>query len=38
VVSLEHGCGAHSDVVAEAAAPLPDALWDTLSDETSLFD
>ncbi len=38
VVSIEHGCGAHSDVVAEAAAPLPDALWDTISDEMSLFD
>jgi Protein of unknown function (DUF3027) len=38
VVSLEHGCGAHSDVIAEAAAPLPDALWDTISDEASLFD
>jgi len=38
VVSLEHGCGAHSDVIAEAAAPLPDALWDTLSDDASLFD
>jgi len=38
VVSIEHGCGAHSDVVAEAAAPLPDALWDTISDEASLFD
>ncbi|MBI4901803.1 MAG: DUF3027 domain-containing protein [Actinobacteria bacterium] len=38
VVSIDHGCGAHSDVIAEAAAPLPEALWDTLSDETSLFD
>lgn len=38
VVSIEHGCGAHSDVVAEASAPLPDALWDTVSGETSLFD
>lgn len=38
VVSVEHGCGAHSDVIAEASAPLPDALWDTLRDETSLFD
>ncbi|HSN11038.1 MAG TPA: DUF3027 domain-containing protein [Propionibacteriaceae bacterium] len=38
VVSIEHGCGAHSDVIAEAAAPLPDALWDTLSDDASLFD
>lgn len=37
IVSLEYGCGAHSDVIAEASAPLPDALWDTISDETSLF-
>lgn len=38
VVSVDSGCGAHSDVVAEAAAPLPDALWDTIVDDASLFD
>ncbi len=37
VVSLEHGCGAHSDVVAEQP-DQPTAVWDTVTEDQSLFD
>ncbi len=37
VVSVGHGCGAHSDVIA-AQADQPGALWDTLTLDESLFD
>lgn len=37
VVSLDHGCGAHSDVVAEQA-DQPSAVWDTVTLDESLFD
>ncbi|GAA1721090.1 DUF3027 domain-containing protein [Propioniferax innocua] len=39
VVSVDHGCGAHSDVVAdhrEAARPAP--VWDTIDEDQNLFD
>lgn len=39
VVSIDHGCGGHSDVVApERKAELPLPIWDTISIEESLFD
>lgn len=40
VVSVDHGCGAHSDVPEERrGVELPRPVWDTLSvDEVSLFD
>lgn len=40
VVSIDHGCGGHSDVVAEErAGELPPPVWDTIAvDEGSLFD
>lgn len=37
VVSFDHGCGAHSDVVAEVSEP-PSAVWDTVTLDESLFD
>jgi hypothetical protein len=40
VVSIDHGCGAHSDVVdAARGVELPRPVWDTVTlDEMSLFD
>lgn len=39
VVSLDHGCGGHSDVVAEQRAKeLPAPAFDTISIDESLFD
>lgn len=39
VVSLDHGCGGHSDVVAEQRPKeLPAPVFDTLSIDESLFD
>ena len=40
VVSIDHGCGGHSDVVAEErVGELPAPVWDTVTvDEGSLFD
>ncbi len=38
VVSIQHGCGAHSDVVAEPPADLGEPVWDTVSIDSSLFD
>ncbi len=39
VVSIDHGCGGHSDVVApERTAELPTPIWDTINVEESLFD
>ena len=39
VVSLNHGCGGHSDVVAEdRAKDLPAPSFDTISVDESLFD
>ncbi|PFG66139.1 DUF3027 domain-containing protein [Enemella evansiae] len=39
VVSIDHGCGAHSDVVApEREGELPNPVWDTISLDDSLFD
>jgi len=41
VVSVEHGCGAHSNVVSDPrAAELPSPVWDTIEwdDTRSLFD
>lgn len=39
VVSVEHGCGAHSDVLEQhAEAELPRPVWDTLSLDDQLFD
>lgn len=39
VVSVDHGCGGHSDVVAdERGIELPDPVIDTLSVDHSLFD
>lgn len=38
VVSIDHGCGAHSDVVAEKReTELPPPIWDTISEDDSLF-
>lgn len=39
VVSVDHGCGGHSDVVADNRAPLPvEPVWDTITvDESPLF-
>lgn len=39
VVSIDHGCGGHSDVAApERTAELPTPIWDTINVEESLFD
>lgn len=39
VVSLDHGCGGHSDVVAaERARELPAPVFDTISVDDTLFD
>lgn len=39
VVSLEHGCGGHSDVVAtERARELPEPVFDTIGIDQQLFD
>jgi hypothetical protein len=39
VVSVDHGCGAHSDVVDDhRVAELPPPVWDTISIDESLFD
>lgn len=39
VVSLDHGCGGHSDVVAaERARELPKPIFDTISVDNSIFD
>lgn len=39
VVSIDHGCGGHSDVVAdERVARLPEPVFDTISIDHSLFD
>lgn len=39
VVSLEHGCGGHSDVVAEERArELPEPVFDTIGVDMNLFD
>lgn len=39
VVSLDHGCGGHSDVVAdERLVRLPEPVFDTISVDRSLFD
>lgn len=39
VVSIDHGCGGHSDVVApERPAELPAPVWDTINTEDALFD
>lgn len=39
IVSVDHGCGAHSDVVASnRGVELPQPVWDTISIDFSLFD
>lgn len=39
VVSVDHGCGAHSDVVEERrGVDLPRPVWDTISVDETLFD
>lgn len=39
VVSVDHGCGAHSDVVsASRGVELPRPVWDTITIDTALFD
>lgn len=39
VVSIDHGCGAHSDVVeAQRGVDLPRPVWDTISVDEMLFD
>lgn len=39
VVSVDHGCGGHSDVVApERSAELPAPIWDTITTDDTLFD
>ncbi len=39
VVSVDHGCGAHSDVVSDASeAYLPDPVWDSVTVDSALFD
>ncbi|WP_026925781.1 DUF3027 domain-containing protein [Granulicoccus phenolivorans] len=39
VVSLGHGCGGHSDVVApERGVEIPPPVWDTITTDDSLFD
>lgn len=39
VVSVDHGCGAHSDVVEpERGDDLPRPVWDTITTEQLLFD
>lgn len=39
VVSRDHGCGAHSDVVeASRAEELPRPVWDTIDVDSNLFD
>lgn len=39
VVAVDHGCGAHSDVVEpQRGVDLPRPVWDTITTETALFD
>lgn len=39
VVSIDHGCGAHSDVVEpERGVDLPRPVWDTITTDELLFD
>lgn len=39
VVAVDHGCGAHSDVVeVQRGVDLPRPVWDTISTEQLLFD
>ena len=39
VVAVEHGCGGHSDVVADdRGVQLPQAFFDTITADSSLFD
>lgn len=39
VVSVDHGCGGHSDVVAtERPTDLPAPVWDTINTDDALFD
>ncbi len=39
VVAVDHGCGAHSDVVADVSdAYLPDPVWDSVTIDQTLFD
>ncbi len=38
VVTTDHGCGAHSDVVPEPAPGLPQPVWDTITIDPALFD
>lgn len=38
VVSVDHGCGGHSDVTAPEREPVPAPVWDTISLDESLFD
>jgi hypothetical protein len=40
VVSIDHGCGAHSNVLPEGSAELPAPVWETIEWDTpsSLFD
>ncbi|MDR1214645.1 MAG: DUF3027 domain-containing protein [Propionibacteriaceae bacterium] len=39
VVAVDHGCGAHSDVVDDnRQAELPPPVWDTMTVDQSLFD
>jgi hypothetical protein len=39
VVTVDHGCGAHSDVVEpQRGVDLPRPVWDTISTDDLLFD
>ncbi len=39
IVSVDHGCGAHSDVVAsDRGVELPRPVWDTINIDAALFD
>ncbi|MCL1841148.1 MAG: DUF3027 domain-containing protein [Propionibacteriaceae bacterium] len=39
IVAIEHGCGGHSDVVADdRGVTLPQAIFDTITTDPSLFD
>ena len=39
IVSVDHGCGAHSDVVeAHRGVDLPRPVWDTITTDDLLFD
>ncbi|OYO24502.1 hypothetical protein CGZ93_03700 [Enemella dayhoffiae] len=39
VVSIDHGCGAHSDVTApEREGELPEPVWETIERDGNLFD